>query len=80
MRTMSMHFSKEDCIQANKERLKTILDSMDIPDKRKDMSFESLQWLIRNISFRNLGHSDFEEALYIIKMLRREFEKTDINQ
>lgn len=40
------------------ERLKEIIETMDIPEQRK----EDVLWLSRNMFIRNSNHEDFEEA------------------
>lgn len=49
------------------ERLKEILDTMDVPELRKDGSIQSIAWLNRNLAFRNSEHPDFKEAMNLIK-------------
>lgn len=66
---MSMHTSVDNCLEANRKELKRILDTMDIPEFRKDMSFQSLSWLNRNMWIRNSMHPEFKDANTIVGML-----------
>jgi len=47
--------------------LSPILDSMDIPETRK----EDLGWLNRNLGIRNSNHPEYEKAMSLIKELRK---------
>ena len=52
----------------DQERLKQILDSMDVPETRKDASNPANKmWLLRNLGVRNREHDDFQEAIDLIK-------------
>ena len=54
------------------ERLKQILDTMDIPEARKSLSVHNLKWLTRNIDVRNKDHADIKEAwTLILALLKR---------
>lgn len=44
-------------------RLKQILDTMDVPEVRKN----DLRWLGRNLWIRNSNHLNLKEALSLIK-------------
>ena len=52
-------------MEEQKQQLKEILGSMDIPESRKN----DLGWLARNLVIRNSHHARFEEAMKIIKVL-----------
>lgn len=53
------------------ERLKEILDGMDIPESRKELTAGNLFWLSRNLVIRNGMHKDFSEAnKLIIKLIK----------
>jgi len=47
-------------------RLEQILNTMDIPESRK----QDFNWLIRNLGIRNINHPDLREALELIKNLK----------
>jgi len=49
------------------KRLRDLTSKMDVPVFRRDSVF----WLSRNLGVRNSEHPDFEEAIKIIKKLRR---------
>lgn len=56
----------ENSIWNNPEgRLQEILDTMDVPVKRKN----DVRWLIRNLRVRNGNHKDFNEAIFILEGL-----------
>ncbi len=55
-----------------KELIK-ILNKMDIPESRKDLSnISNIRWLSRNIHFRNSNHKNYDKAVKIIKQLLEE--------
>jgi len=45
------------------ERLKEILETMDIPVQR----LSDRGWLMRNLAIRNQDHPDFDEAMSLIR-------------
>lgn len=49
------------------EKLKEILDQMDVPEMRKS----DLGWLKRNLGIRNSGHPLFNQAMELIKELAK---------
>ena len=50
------------------KQLNEILNTMDLPDCRKPNGEHfDLNWLIRNIRFRNNDNPDIEEAIKLIK-------------
>ena len=52
----------------NDSELIAILHSMDVPNKRKNISEASnISWLLRNIAIRNSSHPQFEEAIEMLK-------------
>ena len=54
----------------SREELVKILEEMDIPEKRRDLSSVSnLSWLMRNIRVRNGNHLMIREVLEEIKRL-----------
>jgi hypothetical protein len=54
------------------EELRQILDAMDVPKVRKDLTvFSNLCWLARNLWIRNSEHPEFQKARrLIIEMMR----------
>jgi hypothetical protein len=52
----------------NDSELIAILHSMDVPNKRKNISDASnVSWLLRNIAIRNSSHPQFKEAIELLK-------------
>lgn len=52
----------------NDLELLTILNTMDIPQMRKDItSAANVKWLLRNISIRNAKHSQLESVIKTLK-------------
>lgn len=50
-----------------KELLAKLLESMDVPEKRRDVSNTSnLNWLLRNLAIRNRDNKDFALAEELI--------------
>jgi hypothetical protein len=52
-------------------RFLQILDTMDVPDRRKLLSRANIGWLQRNIRVRNADHPDLDELLTILRRLRK---------
>lgn len=60
----------------NKERLKELLSTMDIPNNRREINLGNLSWLTRNVAIRNRNHPDFKEAWsLIVKLLKKEMKR-----
>jgi len=56
-----------------RNRLKQILNTMDVPSLRKDLSKKSnLGWLLRNLRVRNGSHPSLAEAVELVKSSLRE--------
>ena len=52
----------------NDSELIAILNSMDLPNKRKNLDDASnICWLLRNIAIRNSCHPQFKEAYELLK-------------
>jgi len=52
------------------EELKDILNAMDIPEFRLDVSRKSnVRWLIRNLAIRNREHPNFKDVTKKLKEL-----------
>jgi hypothetical protein len=56
-------------MEAIKKNLKAILDTMDVPEMRKDLTPHNLRWLGRNLAIRNSKHDSFPCAIHFIKTL-----------
>lgn len=54
----------------DKERLASILETMDVPQMRRNLDDESnIMWLNRNLLIRNNSNPNIEEAMNIIRKL-----------
>ena len=49
--------------------LKQILDTMNIPNQRKELNLNNLHWLNRNIFIHNNSHPRLKEAQKLIQNL-----------
>ena len=55
-------------------RLEEMLDGMDIPEMRRDVSKqENVEWLIRNLVINNDDNKDLGETLVSLLALRKSF-------
>ena len=58
--------------QRKESALKTLLDQLDVPALRKDVTRPgNLRWLQRNLSVRNGGHAMLNTVLTMIRQLQR---------
>ena len=59
--------------QTNSDPLRflQILETMDVPDRRKLLNRANIGWLQRNIRVRNADHADLDELLTILRRLRK---------
>ncbi len=59
--------------QTNSDPLRflQILETMDVPDRRKLLNRANIGWLQRNIRVRNADHPDLDELLTILRRLRK---------
>ena len=48
------------------QKLREILDTMDVPENRK----QDRRWLLRNLCIRNGNHIDFAEAIKLLKEIK----------
>tara|TARA_Y100000310_G_scaffold89973_1_gene87215 strand:- start:1117 stop:1329 length:213 start_codon:yes stop_codon:yes gene_type:complete len=55
----------------NQPDLKTILESMDIPASRLDITPVNVSWLLRNLQVRNGLHPDCALAMHHLRNIRR---------
>jgi len=54
----------------NTTELKTILDTMDVPEQRKDISKNTnVEWLLRNLFIRNWDHDWFDEVIIELRII-----------
>ena len=49
--------------------LTSLLNEMDVPIRRKELTTANLAWLQRNLQFRNSNHPRFEMTISIISRL-----------
>ena len=52
-------------------RLLQILETMDVPERRKLLNRANIGWLLRNLRVRNAEHTEIDEALTITRALRK---------
>jgi len=59
--------------QTNSDPLRflQILETMDVPDRRKLLNRANIGWLQRNIRIRNADHQNLDELLTILRRLRK---------
>ena len=55
----------------NQPDLKIILESMDIPASRRDITVTNVSWLLRNIQVKNGRHPDIRLAMHHLRNFRR---------
>jgi hypothetical protein len=54
----------------NTTELKSILDTMDVPEQRKDISKNTnVEWLLRNLFIRNCDHDWFDEVITELRVI-----------
>ena len=52
----------------NRERLQTLLDTMDIPEMRRDVDKSSnVRWLLRNVAINNFNNAGLREVMTLLK-------------
>ena len=52
----------------DRERLTSILDTMDVPDMRRDLNKRAnVRWLLRNVAVRNFNNAGLREAMTLLK-------------
>ena len=51
--------------------LRTILDTMDVPASRKELTLSNVRWLLRNLRIRNAQHPDINETISDLKEIAR---------
>ena len=49
--------------------LSEILESMDVPQMRKQLRPEDIAWLRRNLAVNNADHEKFSRAIELVKKL-----------
>ena len=62
----------DDTTERKQSALATMLDMMDVPEMRKDVTnLSNVRWLNRNIGVRNGKHPMFKSALGLVVWLIR---------
>lgn len=61
----------EDDAKRRRAALATMLDQMEVPQMRKELTDTNLRWLMRNIGSRNSEHPMVQPARDLIKWLLR---------
>jgi hypothetical protein len=56
-------------MEAIEKNLREILDTMDVPQSRKELNAHNLRWLGRNLAIRNRNHNEFPSAVHFIQTL-----------
>ena len=55
-----------------KDLVSKLLENMDIPEKRKDLSIESnVNWLLRNLAIRNWNAPDFKLVMELLTSIKK---------
>jgi len=52
--------------------LTEILNTMDVPLFRKELTTSNIRWLLRNLRVRNAQHPDINEVIVALKGVARE--------
>ena len=66
-----MKLTKED-IQRKESALKTVIETMEVPEMRRDTSrFSNVRWLGRNLKINNRNHPMLETAMEMVEFLMR---------
>ena len=54
-------------------KLKLLLDDMDLPVGKLNLTKENILWLLRNVTIRNKNHPKIDEAVQLLKSKLGEF-------
>ena len=66
-----MKITRED-IQRKESALGTLLETMEVPEMRRDTSrFANIRWLGRNLKINNRNHPMLETAVEVVEFLMR---------
>lgn len=52
-----------------KKRFITLIETMDIPELRREINEVNIRWFLRNALIRNMTHPNIKEAISIAKKL-----------
>lgn len=50
-------------------KIHSLLDSLEIPSKRKEITPENVRWLLRNLHFENKGKEGYKPTILYLKAL-----------
>lgn len=68
---MNIQIEKED-IERKMSALSTILNTMNVPDFRKDVTrMSNIRWLNRNLRIQNADHPMFDAAIEMVNFIFR---------
>jgi hypothetical protein len=56
-------------MEAIRKNLLEILDKLDVPTQRKELTIHNLYWLSRNLGIRNRDHEEYPSAIHFIQHL-----------
>ena len=51
--------------------IEKVLDTMDVPLFRKELTTSNVRWLLRNLRIRNAQHPDIDEVIATLKEVAR---------
>lgn len=51
------------------DKLREVLEDMDVPEMRRQLRPEDIAWLRRNLAINNSDHARFTQALELIRSL-----------
>ncbi len=68
---MNMFEITEDDVKRRRAALGTLLNQMNVPNFRKDLTDTNLRWLMRNLSIDNGDHPMAATARDLVKWLLR---------
>ena len=51
------------------EELKIVLETMDIPTRRRELTKANIRWLLRNLAINNKNHLKLEDVFKELKKL-----------
>ena len=68
---MNMFEITEDDVKRRRAALATLLNQMDIPEKRKELTDANMRWIMRNIGVRNENQPMVQPVRDLIKWLLR---------
>lgn len=55
----------------NMTELANIINTMDLPERRKELTANNARWLLRNLRVRNAAHPQVENVINALKELAK---------